>query len=136
MANLPLLWIIPALPLGAAAINLLLGDRLGKRGTAWLACGAIGLAFLAALRAVLTLAGRPELDRVITETAYTWMRVGDFSANVAFLREKLYVAYALQDADGEDEVAGPGLGYVDVYSLNGKLVRRLVSGDLVPISDS
>ena len=26
----------------AVALNLLLGDRLGKRGTAWLACGAVG----------------------------------------------------------------------------------------------
>ena len=51
--NLPLLWIIPALPLAAVALNLLLGDRLGRKGTAWLACGAIGLAFLAALRPLL-----------------------------------------------------------------------------------
>ena len=41
--SLPLLWIIPALPLGAVALHLLLGDRLGRRGTAWLACGAVGL---------------------------------------------------------------------------------------------
>ena len=55
----PLLWIIPALPLAAVALNLLLGDRLGRRGTAWLACGMVGAAFIAALRAVLGLAALP-----------------------------------------------------------------------------
>ena len=84
-----MLWIIPALPLAAVALNLLLGDRLGKRGTAWLACGAVGAAFVMAVRAVLTLAARPADDRAIVETVYTWMRVGDFSANVAFLLDPL-----------------------------------------------
>ena len=89
MSQIPILWIIPALPLLAVALNLLIGDRLGRRGTAWLACGAVWLAFLAALRAVLLLAARPEHDRVLSELAYTWMRVGDFSANVAFLLDPL-----------------------------------------------
>ena len=31
------------------------------------------------------------------------------------LGDRLYVAYAKQDADAEDEVAGAGLGFVDVY---------------------
>ena len=35
--------------------------------------------------------------------------------NIQELGGKLYVAYAQQDADAEDEVAGAGLGYVDVY---------------------
>jgi NADH-quinone oxidoreductase subunit L len=87
--NLPMVWIIPALPLAAVLLNLLFGDRLGKRGTSALACGAVILAFLAAVRAVLHLAGLPEADRRIVETAYTWMRVGDFSANVSFLLDPL-----------------------------------------------
>jgi NADH-quinone oxidoreductase subunit L len=87
--NLPLLWIIPALPLAAVALNLLFGDRLGKRGTAFLACGAVGIAFLFAVRAVLTLAGRPEEERQITEMCWTWMRVGDFKVDVAFMLDPL-----------------------------------------------
>ncbi len=83
------LWIIPALPLAAVALNLLLGDRLGRRGTAWLACGAVALAFLASLRAVFHLAGLPEGERQIVEIAYTWMRVGDFLADVGFLLDPL-----------------------------------------------
>ena len=39
----------------------------------------------------------------------------------------IYVTYALQDAAKEDEQHGPGLGYVDVYDPNGKLLRRVAS---------
>jgi uncharacterized protein (TIGR03118 family) len=37
------------------------------------------------------------------------------------------VTYAKQDEDAEDDVAGPGNGYVDVYTPDGTLVRRLIS---------
>ncbi len=48
--------------------------------------------------------------------------------NIQNLGGQLYVTYAKQDAEGKDDVAGAGNGYVDVYDLNGNLVRRLVSG--------
>jgi uncharacterized protein (TIGR03118 family) len=40
---------------------------------------------------------------------------------------KVFVAYAKQDADRHDEVAGHGLGFVDAYSLSGKFMGRAVS---------
>jgi uncharacterized protein (TIGR03118 family) len=46
--------------------------------------------------------------------------------NIQELGGRLYVAYAKQDADAEDEVAGPGRGFVDVYSTSGHLLRHLV----------
>jgi uncharacterized protein (TIGR03118 family) len=46
--------------------------------------------------------------------------------NVAALGGKIYVAYAKQDAAAEDEAAGPGEGFVDVYNGFGLLERRLV----------
>jgi uncharacterized protein (TIGR03118 family) len=39
----------------------------------------------------------------------------------------LYVSYARQDDEREDDVAGRGLGYIDVFDPNGRLLRRLVS---------
>ena len=48
--------------------------------------------------------------------------------NVQTLGGQLYVTYAQQDASGEDDVPGPGHGFVDVFDLNGNLVRRLISG--------
>ena len=41
--------------------------------------------------------------------------------------DTLYVTYALQDADAEDDVAGPGNGFVDAYDLNGDLIQRVAS---------
>jgi uncharacterized protein (TIGR03118 family) len=46
--------------------------------------------------------------------------------NVQALGGLLYVAYAKQDADREDEVAGPSLGFVDVYDTSGHLLRHLI----------
>ena len=39
----------------------------------------------------------------------------------------IVVTYAKQDADAEDEVAGPGKGFVDVYDTSGTLLRRFAS---------
>lgn len=47
--------------------------------------------------------------------------------NIQEIAGRLVVAYAQQDADAEDEVAGPGLGYVDVFDASGHLLRRLIS---------
>jgi uncharacterized protein (TIGR03118 family) len=37
------------------------------------------------------------------------------------------VTYAKQDEDKEDDVAGPGNGYVDVFETDGTFVRRFAS---------
>jgi uncharacterized protein (TIGR03118 family) len=43
----------------------------------------------------------------------------------------LYVSYALQNAEKHDDVAGPGHGFIDIFTNEGLLVKRLVSrGDL------
>jgi uncharacterized protein (TIGR03118 family) len=47
--------------------------------------------------------------------------------NVQELAGKLYVTYAKQDARLEDDVAGRGHGFVDVFSTDGALIRRLVT---------
>ena len=44
------------------------------------------------------------------------------------LQGDLYVSYAKQDVDARDEVAGRGLGLVDVFDANGKLLRRVATG--------
>jgi uncharacterized protein (TIGR03118 family) len=40
----------------------------------------------------------------------------------------IVVTYAKQDADAEDDVAGAGLGRVDVYNTRGDLIRRFARG--------
>jgi uncharacterized protein (TIGR03118 family) len=48
--------------------------------------------------------------------------------NVQNIGGNLYVAYAKQDSSKHDEVNGPGLGFVDVFSPTGRLLHRLESG--------
>jgi uncharacterized protein (TIGR03118 family) len=43
------------------------------------------------------------------------------------VRGNLYVTYAKQDAVRHDDVAGKGLGVVDVYNANGCLIRRMIT---------
>ena len=47
--------------------------------------------------------------------------------NVQNLGGSIYVTYAKQNAAHHDDVAGAGNGYIDVYDLNGLLLKRLVS---------
>ncbi len=42
------------------------------------------------------------------------------------LNGELYVTYAKQNASKHDDVAGPGNGFVDVYSTDGHLLQRLL----------
>ena len=41
------------------------------------------------------------------------------------IRGNIFVTYAKQDAAGEDDVHGQGLGFVDEYDLQGQLVARV-----------
>ena len=43
------------------------------------------------------------------------------------VQNRLYVTYAQQDADAEDDVPGPGAGYVNVFDLQGNFIRRFAS---------
>src|SRR5207302_7642231 len=35
--------------------------------------------------------------------------------------------YARQDSEGEDDVKGPGFGFIDIFDTSGKLQKRFVS---------
>jgi len=48
--------------------------------------------------------------------------------NIQNIGGRLYVAYALRDAAGLDDVPGPGNGYVNVFDPNGALLARFASG--------
>ncbi len=47
--------------------------------------------------------------------------------NVKALNNRIYVTYALQDENAEDDVPGPGHGFVDIFKPDGDFVRRLIS---------
>lgn len=48
--------------------------------------------------------------------------------NIWNLGGKLYVTYAMQDANKQFDVAGAGNGYVAIFDLNGNLLQHLISG--------
>ena len=48
--------------------------------------------------------------------------------NTQVLDDHLFVTFALQDAAKEDDVAGPGNGFVDEFDLSGHLLHRVASG--------
>jgi uncharacterized protein (TIGR03118 family) len=47
--------------------------------------------------------------------------------NVQVLDGKLFVTFAMQDSAKHDDVAGAGNGFVDEFSLGGKLIQRVAS---------
>jgi uncharacterized protein (TIGR03118 family) len=47
--------------------------------------------------------------------------------NVAEIDGRVFVTYALRDAAGEDDVAGPAHGFVNVFTSAGALVKRFAS---------
>lgn len=47
--------------------------------------------------------------------------------NVAVIGNRVFVSYAKQDAARHDDAAGPGHGFVDVYSKTGSLMQRFAS---------
>jgi uncharacterized protein (TIGR03118 family) len=56
------------------------------------------------------------------------VRSGFAPFNIQNIGGNLYVSYAKQDDQKHDEVAGMGLGYVDVYTPWGHLIHRLEHG--------
>ncbi|HEY6033239.1 MAG TPA: proton-conducting transporter membrane subunit, partial [Kofleriaceae bacterium] len=96
-AGLPALLWIPLLPLLASAINLIFGKRIGKPGAGLLAVCAVGGACV--LAGVEVFGGlfyhatkeAPPLWQAggITQTAWSWLEVGGFKAELAFRLDSL-----------------------------------------------
>jgi NADH-quinone oxidoreductase subunit L len=75
---LKLLWVVPALPLAAAAVNLFVGRRLG-RFAGVLAAGVMAVSFATAAVLVLRLTDLPAEGRVVTRHLFDWVTVGNLS---------------------------------------------------------
>src|SRR2546427_5071512 len=71
------LWLIPALPLATAAINLFWGRRLG-RWAGWLASASVIVSFAVSLAVVSQLVAEPADDRLFLQHLFDWISVGRF----------------------------------------------------------
>jgi len=69
------------------------------------------------------------------DSSFKWVRsftdttlpAGYAPFGIRTLNGKLYVTFALQDEDAEDDVSGPGHGFVDIFDLEGNMIKRLTS---------
>jgi NADH-quinone oxidoreductase subunit L len=71
------LWLVPAIPLVAASLNLFIGRRLGKLA-GLMASGAVGLSFVISLVSVRELLRASAEERVVTQHLFDWIQVGAF----------------------------------------------------------
>jgi uncharacterized protein (TIGR03118 family) len=64
-----------------------------------------------------------------TQLTHTCVAAGQCYApfGIQNIHGKLYVTFALQDADKKDDQAGAGRGFVDVFNPDGTLVKRLIA---------
>ncbi len=69
-------------------------------------------------------AGAPDLTGNFTDPN---LPAGYAPFDIRLLGGKLYVTYALQDANKQDDVAGPGHGFVSVFDTNGSFLGRVAS---------
>ncbi|MGQ0669470.1 MAG: NADH-quinone oxidoreductase subunit L [Actinomycetota bacterium] len=101
-------WLVPALPLAGAAVNLFLGKRLGRLA-GWLACLSVGAAFAFSLLVLSDLPGLPGEERVYVRHVFDWISAGSFDVAVNLRVDPLSVTMILI-------VTGVGF-LIHVYSI-------------------
>jgi len=89
-----LLWLMPALPLLGAAINLFFGKRLG-RYAGWLASATVIAAFAVSLGLMSQLLAKPVEDRLFLEHLFSWIDVGRFQVGMDLRLDDLSMTMVL-----------------------------------------
>ncbi len=103
-----LFWLIPLIPGASAALLLLAGRKIPRRGAAWLACLSVLLSFALSAAGFLHLARSGPDAPGLVRTLLPWIKSGSFSAAITFAFDGLAAVMALV-------VTGVGL-LIHVYS--------------------
>jgi len=82
------LWLVPALPLAGAAINAIFSRKMPRWLVSVIGVGSVGLSFVIALLEFAAVLGAGE-HGVFNVSVYSWIPVGDFKIDVAFLLDPL-----------------------------------------------
>ena len=77
-SSLSPLWLVPAIPLVGAAVDLFVGRRL-RRAAGWLASASVGASFALTVWLVVALLGRPAESRTYVQHLFDWISVGNFT---------------------------------------------------------
>jgi NADH-quinone oxidoreductase subunit L len=88
-------WLVLAFPLAGMLIISFGWRVLPGKSAGWIGTAAILLAFLASIGALLELLDRPEDDRQLVDSAWTYAATGDFSVDLAILVDPLSVFMCL-----------------------------------------
>jgi NADH-quinone oxidoreductase subunit L len=89
-----LLWLVPALPLAGAVINLFWGRRLG-RYAGWLASATVIAAFAVSLVLMSQLLAKPTEDRLFLQHLFSWIDVGRFQVGMDLRLDDLSMTMVL-----------------------------------------
>jgi NADH-quinone oxidoreductase subunit L len=89
-----LLWLVPALPLAGAVINLFWGRRLG-RYAGWLASATVIAAFAVSLALMSQLLAKPAEDRLFLQHLFSWIDVGRFQVGMDLRLDDLSMTMVL-----------------------------------------
>jgi NADH-quinone oxidoreductase subunit L len=89
-----LLWLVPALPLLGAGINLFWGKRLG-RYAGWLASATVIVSFAVSLGLMSQLLAKPAEDRLFLEHLFSWIDVGRFQVGMDLRLDDLSMTMVL-----------------------------------------
>ncbi len=105
----PYLPFIPALPLAGAVINAIFSRKLPRAVVSAIAVGSVALSFALSVLAFFALQGADEHARISETFVYSFLFVGDFKIDIAFLFDPLSALMLLV-------VTGVGL-LIHIYSI-------------------
>jgi NADH-quinone oxidoreductase subunit L len=92
---LELLWMIPLLPFAGFLILALFGRRLSAKISSFVGTASVGIASILAFAVSYSFITSPPAGYAFTQTAWTWMRIGNFAPNIAFYLDALSVVMVL-----------------------------------------
>ncbi len=90
-----LVWLVPAFPLLGFLTLMVIGRRLGEPMAGWIATGAMGASFLAAVVVFIGMVSLDSDDRLTEVDIFDWIVAGDFNVGIGLLADPLSVTMIL-----------------------------------------
>ncbi len=90
-----LVWLIPAFPLAGFLLILLFGRRLGDPAAGYFATAMVFGSFASAVLIFFDLLSKPIEERATVVTLFSWLPVGTFQVDMAFLADPLSITMCL-----------------------------------------
>lgn len=89
------IWLIPAFPLVAMIVLMLVGRKLAEPWAGWVAVAGMAGAFISTVCTFIGLLDLPSEQRQHVVKLFTWLSVGDFHVDLALLADPLSITMCL-----------------------------------------